>query len=146
MTKRFKFSLASVLKLRRHETEQARQAFAQAAAAVQRQRERVGEARRRLDRLAEQAGTAGASDPSVLRQRDAFRQEAQHAYSEARRQLEALRDREAEARNRLLERQRAEETLQTLHDQQRAGFLEQQAKAEMNFLDEQALSGFHRKK
>lgn len=144
--KKFTFSLHSVLKLRRHKTEQARQALARAVSDIRQQETRVAQARQRLDALPSTLPTGQAIGPLTLRQRDAFRRDAQHTYDEACRELARLRQVEAEARAHLIQMRQNEETLQTLHDQQKAAFLKEQETSETTLLDEQALSGYHRKK
>ena len=141
--KKFRFSLESVLKLRRHETDRARQHLGRAAHARQEQEERVRHMRHRLMTF---TGTAvGLADPVSLQRQGAFRQDAQHRYDQARTELAARQQHEGQARRALQEKHSAEESLQILREKEERLHKKAQQQAEDAFLDEQAISGFSRK-
>ena len=142
--KKFRFSLESVLKLRRHETERARQHLGQASRARQDQEEHVRHMRHRL--MAFGGVAAGVIDPVALRRQAAFRQDAQHRYEQARSELVRRQQHEGEARQVLHEKHRAEESLEILREKEETHHKKEQQDAEGAFLDEQAISGFFRKR
>lgn len=144
--KRFKFGLENVLKLRRHETERARQVLLDAALERERHEMLLADAQRRLQNLADATASNGTVGTLTFRQRDAFRRDAQRAREQAERALKQKQNVEDEARMQLVNRRRAEEALQNLHDQQKEEHQREQDALDLAFLDEQALSGFTRKK
>lgn len=144
MPKRFKFPLDSVLKVRQHETEHARQVLIRATMERKKQEERLEALREQMRTLPQSMPGRGAVGPQALRQMDAYRQQAQRACEEAARQLEQLRQTEAQAQDVLLQKRRAEEALQLLFEQQRDAYYRDQDATEAAFLDEQALASFHR--
>lgn|SRR5690606_25686327 len=141
--KKFRFSLDSVLRLREHETQSARQELAAAIQQRQEQERRVDEARRALEDLVQTMPT-GAVGQRTLRQFDLYRQAAQQDYEAARARLDHLARLEEEARVRLMEVRSAEETLRHLHDQEAAQHRKEEEAAELSFLDEQAISSYFR--
>ena len=143
--KKFRFSLESVLKLRRHETERARQHLGWAARARQEQEEQVRHMRHRLMTFSG-AATVGVVDTIALQRQVAFRQDAQHRYDQARTELALRQQHEGQARRTLREKHSAEESLQTLREKEEMLHKKAQQQAENAFLDEQAISGFFRKK
>ncbi len=143
--KKFRFSLESVLKLRKHETEHARQDLGRAARARQDQEEHVRHMRHRLMTFSG-AVTVGVVDPVALQRQVAFRQDAQRQYDQARTELALRQQREGEARRELQQKHSAEESLQVLREKEEVLHKKAQQDAEDAFLDEQAISGFHRKK
>ena len=137
--KKFRFSLKKVLELRRHETEQARQALAgaerelqQKEAELERARDRLAERRRRVEEARQQ-------DPARIQQADAFRREARRKVEEIRGAVEACRERVERARADLQERRRAEEALDELRSQEKEQHDREQKKADEAFFDEQAV-------
>lgn len=138
--KKFRFSLESVRRLRRHETERAEQHLGQIVRARRKQEQRVAAARQHLDDLTR---TATHEAPSAnlhrLRQRDAYRQQARHTLRTERKTLNELKQREEEARAHLLEKRHAEERLQTLYEQEKAQHKKEMRDAEAAFMDDQAV-------
>lgn len=143
--KKFRFSLQSVLRLREHETRGARDDFAQAQRVRAEQEARIESLRKHLSDLS-QNELRGRIGQRELQQLDAFRREAHRALQEAQRRLGQLSSQEEEARARLLERRSAEETLLHLYDKESLQHRKDQDAAEMEFLDEQAVTGFHRQR
>ncbi len=141
--KKFRFSLESVLKLRRHETECARQDLGKATRACREQEDHV---RHMQHRLMSFAGFApGVMDPLALRRQAAFRKDAQRRVEQARQELAQRQQREGQARQELQQKHSAEEALQILREKEEAVHKKEQQDAEGAFLDEQAISGFSRK-
>ena len=141
--KKFRFSLESVLKLRRYETERARQHLGQAALDRQQQEEQVRHGQQRLIHLVGSA--AGVVEPESLRRQAAFRSDAQRHYDQACTELEARQQREGQAREHLRTKHSAEESLQILREKEAVHHKKEQDDAEGDFLDEQAITGFLRK-
>lgn len=142
---KFRFSLQSVLDLREYETEKARFFLAQAVAERREQEEAAERAEQRLRELNENApGSNDNVDLRALRQYDAFRQHARHLRDQARERLEALSQREEIARANWIEKRQSEESLQTLHDEEKRDHEKQASKTEMTFLDEQAVMRYCR--
>jgi len=141
--KKFRFSLESVLKLRRYETERARQHFGQVVQARQEQEAVVLRMAQRLIDLPE--SDRGPVDSATLQRHDAFRQDAQRQYDQACSELASCRQREGEARQRLRQKHGAEESMHRLHEREAIDHKKAQQDAEGAFLDEQAASGYFRK-
>lgn len=142
--KKFRFSLQSVLTLRTYEAEQAAQTLQQAAHARRRQEARVAQLHHTATARTVVLPAQGRLDPRRLRREAAFQRDAERALDAARRHLDVLEARERQARDALRQRHTAEASLQTLHDHERARHHDDQQAAEIDFLDEQALTGFHR--
>ncbi|MEM1042271.1 MAG: flagellar export protein FliJ [Bacteroidota bacterium] len=142
--KTFRFSLQSVLDLRRREVEEAEHALGRA---VQERREREEHlaATRRKRAEAHAAMPDGPIDPTVLRRRAGFLGDLRSAEAEAARRLDVVREQETEARCALTARRQPEEALRVLRDQEASAHRRAQAKAEADFLDEQA-STRHRRR
>ena len=143
--KKFRFSLDSVLRLREHETRQAREELSAILHQKQAQEACVEEARHRLDELLHATPT-GAVGQHRLRQFDAFRQAARQACSEAAARLAHLARLEEEARAQLMERRSAEETLRHLYEEEASRHRRDEDVAETSFLDEQALTSYYRQR
>ena len=141
--KKFRFSLESVFKLRRYETERARQHLGQAAHECRQQEEQVHHGQQRLMRLVGSA--TGVVEPELLRRQAAFQSDAQRHYDQACTELEARQQREGQAREHLRAKHSAEESLQILREKEAAHHKKEQDDAEGEFLDEQAIAGFFRK-
>ena len=142
--KKFRFSLESVLKLRRYETERARQRLGRTTLDRQQQEEQVQHTRQRLMRLG--GAATGVVDPVSLRRQDAFRSDAQPHYEQACTELDARHVREGQARQHLQTKHSAEESLQILREKEAVHHKKEQEDIEGAFLDEQAIAGFSRKR
>lgn len=142
--KKFRFSLQSVLTLRTYEAEQARQTLGRAAHARRDQEARIEDLRQTAAERVPTRPASGRLDPRQLRRDAAFRRDAERALDAARRHLGVLAAREQQARDALRRRHTAEASLQTLHDREQATHRDEQHAAEIDFLDEQAITGFHR--
>lgn len=143
--KTFRFSLGSVLELRVHETEQAQHGLRRAASARQQQEAAVQQARQALGRLTAE-DVPGTLSPAALRRQEVHRHAALDACEEARRGLERLRRLETQARTRLQRRHRAEASLKMLEDRERGRHRRARQQADAAFLDEQATTGFQRRR
>ncbi|WP_457651528.1 flagellar FliJ family protein [Rhodocaloribacter sp.] len=143
--KKFQFSLASVLRLRSHESNRARRRLARAIEARKVQEAKLAEAETRLTEANLTAPLTGAADPLTFRRFAAYRTHLQRVRDRERRTLTQKRMDEERARTALIERRRAEETLQTLHDEERARHIREINESEIAFLDEQALISHFRK-
>lgn len=142
--KKFRFSLESVLTLRRYETERAQQHLGQAVQERRKQEEQVHHMEERLTQL---PGTApGIVDPVVLRRQAAFREDALRRYEAACNELNDRVQREGIAREQLREKHGAQESLHILREKEEMVHKKEQADAEGAFLDDQAISGYLRKK
>lgn len=143
--KKFHFSLSSVLKLRMHETECARQDLS----SILRRREQyelvAEQVRAELDRIVRSRAT-GAIGQHALLKHEAFRTQAQQRLEEVNRMIEHLKEREHDSRIRLIERKAAEEALNQLRADEEARFWKEHRSTETKFLDEQAISSYHRQR
>ncbi len=140
--KKFQFSLATVLRFRRHEADRARQALAHIIEARKQQEARLAEVRSRLQEVHAAAPIAGSADPMAFRRFSSYRTHLERACDRELRSLEDARRSEARARERLLEKRREEESLQSLHDEKKSRHRLEEQGAETDFLDEQALLGY----
>jgi hypothetical protein len=104
------------------------------------------EARHRLDEATRANTVAGPCTPAELRKRDAHLREARRRVDEAARRLGQLAEVERKALDELVRKRQDEEALQTLFDRRRQEHVVEQQASENEFLDEQAISGFHRKR
>ena len=143
--KKFRFSLDSVLRLREHETRQAREELAAILQQQQEQQARIEEAQRRLEAVLRTMPT-GAVGQRALRQFDHYRQDARQVCDEAAARLQHLSRLEEEARAQLMQKRSAEETLRHLYEEEAAQHQRDEAAAEMSFLDEQALTSYFRQR
>jgi flagellar export protein FliJ len=143
-TRKFHFSLDSVLHVRRHETESARQDLLQTMQARETGEAEVNQARERLAELNSIGFAQGQIGPQSLQRLEAYRREAQCAYVTAVEEMEQLRHLESQARAQLLEKRHAQETLHTLYEQEAQEHRQVQAAAETAFFDEQAVISFNR--
>ncbi len=143
--KTFRFSLDHVLRLRKHQTEEAR-----------RHLERAVEARRDAERLVAEAESIlsdrvmqnipdGPTGSTVIQRIATFREDARRKLEIARHQLNKLKQVEDEARRFLTERRRNEETLEQLREAEKDEHDSEVAASELAFIDEQALAGYLRK-
>ncbi len=143
--KKFRFSLASVLNVRVHETERARRALAATITARVAQEQALEAARGELERLAHpEPDPHRAVAAGRLRQTDGLRRDAQRRiFAEQERLKERLRE-EREARQALVARRSAEKALETLRDLEKERFLQAEYYAENKRLEEQALDAYRR--
>ena len=143
--KKFRFSLDSVLKLRAHETEIAREAMGWAVRKRQEQELEVQKARQRLQELAKKR-LYGAIDSMALRHHDAFRRDAQKIIEEAKQELLQAIQNEENARQIVVKKRREEESLQKLYEKEEMAHRKEMETAENQFLDEQAITSYCRQK
>lgn len=143
--KPFVFSLASVLHLREHESEQARIALARVVRKRQEQQHQVQAAEERLNQLL-QAGPTGTKGPTSFRHFDAHCRSARRALEKARTKLAELRAAEETAHTNVVLRHQAEEALRTLQDQEAAAHREAREAREARFLDDQAVASYRRQR
>ena len=137
--KKFRFSLQKVLELRRHETEQARQALADAEHALEQKEAELERAQTRLAECRRRMEAARRQDPARIQQADAFRREARQTVDELREAVEAGRERVERARAEVQERRQGEEALEELRSQEKDQHDHEQEKASEAFFDEQAV-------
>lgn len=143
--KKFQFSLQSVLRLRSHEAERARQALAEIRREIRSTQETIAAAEEHLTSIIH-LRAVGSTGQRSLSLREAFRQEAHEQLENARRDLEELRRREEDARIELLQRLGAEDAIRRLEEQERTRHWKKFEAAEAQQMDEQAVSGFQREK
>ncbi len=146
MSKKFRFSLEPVLKLRAHTTEQAKQALGRAALARQQQETALQHADERLALHAQEILGGEQITPLALRRREARRQALHVDFEAARNRLEKMRGQEKQARATLMSHRRDEEAISTLHDREKTEHEQAAEERERSFLDEQALTVFNRKR
>jgi len=144
--KKFHFSLDSVLKLRRHEADLARRHLAQAIKRRHEQENRLSSVEKCLREVNETAAVATPTAPLSFQRLSTYRLDLQRARDTESQSLDQMRLDEMQARERLIGKRRQEETLQSLHDVERNSHQEEQNATETDFLDEQALIGFQRKR
>ncbi len=142
--KKFLFSLRAVLKLRRHETQQAERTVLQAADARRAQEARVTEAQEKLAGLLGATPSRGGTGVARLRQAAAHRLRAQRAAEAEAQTLAERQAQEATAQRALVLTRRPEEALETLRDREQTAHRKTQADAELAFLDEQAVVAYCR--
>ena len=143
--KKFRFSLETVLKLRAHETECARQDLGAIREHIREQEERIEAAMANLDELSRRKVTGSVGQKSLSRS-DAYRREAQERLDEERRRLEHMKELEEDARLRLVEKKGAEEAIQRLREQEEEKYWKTYYSVETGILDEQAIAGYTRRK
>ena len=143
--KKFRFTLETVLRLRAHETECARQDLGTIREQIREQEERIEAALANMEDLSLKKVTGSVGQMSLSRS-DAFRREAQERLDEESRRLEHLKEMEEDARLRLVERKSAEEAFQRLREQEEEKYWKMYYSAETGILDEQAIAGYTRRK
>ena len=141
--KKFRFSLESVLRLRKHETETARQDLALIRKQVHEQEAHVSDTERYLKEVIS-SRTTGATGRHHLSRYEAYRREAQHHLDEARKRLARLKDLEHEARIAVMEKKGAEEAMEQLKEQERDKHWREHLAAETRILDDQAISSYQK--
>lgn len=137
--KKFRFSLQKVLDLRRHETERARQALADAEQELERKKEQLAQARKRLAKCQRTVEEGDVLRSAQLQQAGAFREAARQSVADARAAVKERRQRVEEARAELQEARQAEDAFEELRDQEKEQHDREQTKAEIAFYDEQAV-------
>lgn len=143
--RKFRFSLDSVLKLRSHEAECARQDLAEIRQDIRRQEQTLHVAEEALQ-LALNARKTGPIGQQSLARTEAFRQTAYERVQTEKRKLARLREREEEARLILMKRKSAEETIRHLEEEERASHWKDFRSSESEQLDEQAITGYQRQR
>lgn len=143
--KKFRFSLASILKLRQHQTEQKKQDLAKKMQDRKSQEREVTEAKELLADLSNKVDEKKSFTVKFLKRREAFQDEARIALLKANERLEDLIQEEQQTRADLIEKKSAEEAIQSLHDQEKANHLRGIEDAENKQIEEQALENYRRK-
>ena len=143
--KKFRFSLESVLKLRKHETNVAREELAWLMQQKQLQIERVEAAQTRLHDFTRE-GLRGVFDSTALRQYDAFRNDALQCLDENRKKLQLITNKEEEARSTVMKKRSAQEALQRLYEKEESKHKKESETADIEFLDEQAITSYFRQR
>jgi len=138
--KKFRFSLATVLEVRKQATERAMQALARAMHHREAQAATVAAAEARLREATAAGPRAGTTGPEGLRRSAAFRQHAHQRVTEAQKTLQHLQQKEREARHALANARHAEEALYELRDEEKAKHTKALRDAQQAFLDEQAVT------
>lgn len=144
--KKFRFKLASILKLRQHQTEQKKQDLARKMKDRRTQEKQVSEAKEHLADLSNKVDNKQAFTVKYLKRREAFQLEARHALHKANERLEDLIMEEQQTRADLIQKKSAEEALQSLHDQEKANHIRGLESDENKQIEEQALENYRRKK
>ncbi len=144
--KKFQFSLASILKLRQHETEQKKQDLAKKMQDRRSQEKEVSNAREHLAVISSDIQEKQALTVKSLKRRQAFQDQARETLQKANERLENLIQQEQQTRADLIQKKSAEEALQSLHDQEKANHIRGLETAENKQIEEQALESYRRKK
>ncbi len=145
MSKKFRFKLASILKLRQHQTEQKKQDLAKKMKDRKSQEQQVSEAKELLSDLSSKVDNKQAFTVKYLKRREAFQIEARHALDKANQRLEDLIQEEQQTRADLIQKKSAEEALQSLHDKEKADHIRGLESEENKQIEEQALENYRRK-
>ena len=136
--KKFRFTLDSVLTVRRHQTAKAEQVVAAAITARRNEEERLAAAEQRLAALPG-ANAGDVLGPADFQRQAAHRQEAMQARAAVRRSLDMARRRETTAHTALTDARRPEEALSTLRENEWDAFRKEALRAEEATLDEFAV-------
>ena len=143
--KKFRFTLASILKLRKHETEQKKQDLAKKLKDRKTQEQEVSEARKNLAHISSKVQKKQALTVKFLKRQEAYHYEARNALQKASERLDDLILEEQQTRADLIQKKSAEEALQSLHDQEKANHIRGIESAEDKQIEEQALENYRRK-
>jgi flagellar FliJ protein len=143
--KKFRFSLDSVLTVRRHAAAKAEQAVAAALQARRAEEARLAEAEERLTRLDAPAPGAALA-PADFQRLAGHRHDAMQARAAVRRTLDAARRRESAAHRALTDARRPEEALTTLRDGEWDAFRLAALRAEDAAIDEFATAAHARRR
>ena len=145
--KKFRFSLASILKLRQHQTEKSKQDLAKKILNRKSQEKEVNDARELLADLSnEEVDKEQTVTVKFLKRRGALREQARIALLRANERLEDLIQEEQQTRADLLQKKSAEEALQSLHDREKENHIRGLETEENKQIEEQALESYRRKK
>ena len=142
--KKFRFSLASILQLRQHETERTKQDLAKKMQDRRKVEEEVSNARDQLAELSPVIQTNQPLDLNSLRRMEALKEDARQSLLKAKERLRSLEAEEKQVRDDLLKKRSAEEALQTLHDKEKDSHLRDLESAENKRIEEQALDTYRR--
>lgn len=135
----FEFSLQQVLDLRVHQRKEAEHRLAK----IRRQRRKLETQLRQLDRGFEESLEAPApskTNLADLRRLAAHRDSTREKRRRLTETIEEIRQKEETARRELVEKKRAEETLESLYEEERAEHAQKEARLNQQLLDEQAIS------
>lgn len=142
--KKFRFSLASVLRLRQHETRRTKQDLAKKMQDRRAQEQEVTEARDQLTGLSPTINADKSVSVKLLRRREAHFEAARQVLQKATERLADLELEEQKTRKELLQKRSAEETLLTLQDQEKEHHIRGIENAENKQIEEQALDNYRR--
>ena len=142
--KKFRFSLASILRLRQHETERTKQDLAKKIQDRVKQEKEVSDAREVLAEITPAINTNKPVEIGVFRRLEAHKYDARQTLLKAQERLRNLEIEEQKTRQDLLKRRSAEEALQTLHDKEKDTHFREQQTAENKIIEEQALNNYRR--
>ena len=144
--KKFRFSLASILRLRQHETECSKLDLAKKIQERQQQEQQVSVARDVLADLSPAIQTNQSVEIGMFRRMEAHKEDARQNLHKAQERLRNLEVEEQKTREDLLKKRSAEEALQTLHDREKDSHLRELATVEDKIIEEQALGNYRRQK
>lgn len=142
--KKFRFSLASVLRLRQHETKKTKQDLAKKMQDRRAQEQEVTEARDNLSELSPALNAETPVSVNLLRRREAHFEAARQMLQKASERLADLELEERKTRKALLQKKSAEESLLTLQDQEKEHHIRGIENAENKQIEEQALDNYRR--
>ena len=142
--KKFRFSLASILQLRQHETERTKLDLAKKMQDRKKQEEEVSNARDHLAELSPGISKNQSLEITSLRRMEALKEDARQSLIKAKERLRNLQAEEKKVRDDLLKRRSAQEVLQTLHDKEKDSHLRDLESAENKRIEEQALDNYRR--
>ena len=142
--KKFRFSLAQVLKLRQHETEQCRHALAKAIQIRKNQEAKIAQSRESLNDLLTGFGGEHAIALTDIRKQQALKEAILLRIEREKLELIDLLKEERDQRAQLVLRNSEEEALNTLKEQEKARFEEEERMVEHKLIEEQALNTFRR--
>ena len=142
--KKFRFSLASILRLRQHETERTKLDLAKKMQDRRKQEQEVSEAREVLAELSPVIKTNQPVEIGVFRRLEAHKHDARQTLLKAQERLRNLEVEEQKTRQDLLKKRSAEEALQTLHDKEKDTHIRELNTAENKRIEEQALDNYRR--
>ncbi len=143
--KKFRFSLASILQLRQHQTEKKKQDLAKKMQDRKSQEKEVSEAREYLADISNEVDNQQSATVKFLKRREAFQNEARIALLKANERLDDLILEEKKTRADLIQKKSAEEALLSLHDQEKADHIRGIETVENKQIEEQALENYRRK-
>ena len=142
--KKFRFSLASILQLRQHETEKTKLDLAKKIQDRRQQEKEVSNARDVLADLSPAIKDKQPVEIGVFRRLEAHKHDARQTLLRAQERLRNLEVEEQKTRQDLLKKRSAEEALQTLHDKEKDTHFREMNSAENKRIEEQALDNYRR--